>query len=207
MKIRQDPILDETLEIEKTYTKLGENLVSAAHSGDLDKVKALLELKPNLDHPEKYYGSTALIFAARGGYSEIVKILLEHGATIDQANFEGYNPLIDAAWLGRLEVVKILLAWSADVNHASNNGDTALICANRYRHAEVVSIIEQHIKQMEKQIFDGIDGMNEKKEIYSIFPSDIKEIVVDYLTNKGFFKTQDKNQSLSQEGQKLAKKL
>ena len=40
-----------------------------------------------------YLGRTSLIYAAWVGYTEIVKILLEHGADVNTKDYEGQLPL------------------------------------------------------------------------------------------------------------------
>lgn len=45
----------------------------------------------------------------RIGYPEIVKLLLKHGADVDNQNKIGRSPMIEAALWGRLDNVKILL--------------------------------------------------------------------------------------------------
>ena len=59
---------------------------------------------------------TPLHMAAKGGQSEIVKLLLESGADANAAQESGGTPLLYAAEAGHQEIVKLLLDAGANVN-------------------------------------------------------------------------------------------
>lgn len=50
-----------------------------------------------------------LLLAAWRGHSELVKLLLHHGADINEVNSMDYNPLMQAAREGHIEIVVLLL--------------------------------------------------------------------------------------------------
>ncbi len=52
---------------------------------------------------------TALTFAAAGGYEDLVKLLLDRGATLEHRDKKGFSPLILAATAGHAKVVERLL--------------------------------------------------------------------------------------------------
>jgi ankyrin repeat protein len=72
-------------------------------------------------------GMTPLMFAAREGYIEAAKALIEAGADVNQAR-EGdrTTPLLMAAINGHFDIGKYLLERGADPNLAAENGATAL---------------------------------------------------------------------------------
>ncbi len=77
-------------------------------------------------------GDLPLVRAARNGNLEIVKLLVEHGATIDIGKERGERTaLIEAAGQGHVDVVKFLLEKGADVN-ARGNGLTPLLLASAW---------------------------------------------------------------------------
>lgn len=61
-------------------------------------------------------GTTALFFAAQGGFIDITKILLKAGATVDVASVDGGTALFVACQGGHANIVKELLTAGANVN-------------------------------------------------------------------------------------------
>jgi len=59
-------------------------------------------------------GKSALSLAACEKYSNVVKLLLDHGAKPDHQNNDGRTPLMEAAFWGRIENVNYLLEHGAD---------------------------------------------------------------------------------------------
>lgn len=55
-----------------SYAGNGDDLVEAAHTGNLSKVRALLKKETDVDH-ENSVGATALIIASREGHEVIVQ--------------------------------------------------------------------------------------------------------------------------------------
>src|SRR5215510_14218040 len=89
-------------------------LIRAVADSDLEAVRLLLDrgADPNL----WLGGNLLLVKAAELGHEEIVSLLLDRGATIDQIVPVWQNALIQASGKGHLEVVKLLVARGADVN-------------------------------------------------------------------------------------------
>lgn len=68
----------------------GERLVSAARDGDLVEARMLLDFNPCLARYSTFGGlNSPLHFAAAKGHSEIVTLLLEHGADVNSRNYCG----------------------------------------------------------------------------------------------------------------------
>ena len=59
---------------------------------------------------------TALLFAARDGQSEAVKLLLDSGADIDQVSGDGSTALVLAALNGEFDIAMLLIERGADPN-------------------------------------------------------------------------------------------
>lgn len=94
----------------------GDELRHAATTGDVAKVKELLDkgVDANAANP---YGGTALVYACDKGYPEIVKLLLEHGADPNfRNNFYGYPAIGWAAQKGNVEIAKLLLDKGAEAD-------------------------------------------------------------------------------------------
>lgn len=70
-------------------------------------------------------GSTPLSMAAKSGFTDVMTILLDHGAEI--RGFRGSAvPLLDAARRGQTEAVSLLLERGGDIHGKSSAGRTAL---------------------------------------------------------------------------------
>lgn len=61
-------------------------------------------------------GTTALFFAAQGGFLDITKILLKNGAMVDCPSVDGGTALFIACQGGYVNIVKELLNAGANVN-------------------------------------------------------------------------------------------
>jgi ankyrin repeat protein len=110
------------------------DLCTAAHIGDLARVRELLDQDPSLaNRPSEYVtyyacSGTALRNAAAAGHLEIVKLLLERGADPNLPE-EGIAPrghaLYSAATNGHLEIAKLLLEHGAHPNvEVESSADT-----------------------------------------------------------------------------------
>ncbi|KAK7312514.1 hypothetical protein VNO77_36423 [Canavalia gladiata] len=112
----------------------------AAKQGDLDVLKILMEVHPELSMTVDPSNTTALHTAATQGHTEIVKFLLEAGsglATIARSN--GKTPLHSAARNGHVEVVKVLIGKEPAVTtRTDKKGQTALHMAVKGQNLEVV---------------------------------------------------------------------
>jgi ankyrin repeat protein len=117
-------------------------LTMAAKEGRWDVVQELLNTA-NIDVRlnEKGFGTTALIFAAASGNTEICKQLLEKGADINRTNGENETALMIASKEGRLSTVKLLLTYGDTALNIqqSKTRATALILATEINHTEIVS--------------------------------------------------------------------
>ena len=67
-----------------------------------------------------YDGRTALHVAACEGHLEVVKYLLEHGASVHLRDRFGHSPLDDAVRFGHEEVVEILVNTGAHLSMPSS---------------------------------------------------------------------------------------
>ncbi|KAF3163644.1 hypothetical protein TWF225_002027 [Orbilia oligospora] len=120
---------------------LGTALQGACEAGQDDVVAFLLKhgADPNVGAgPE----TCPIIAACRRGEAEILKLLIDAGATIDR--FGGpdmSSPLINAAGSLYKDSVERLLNAGADINLADQDGDTALIVAANVGDAELVAFL------------------------------------------------------------------
>jgi hypothetical protein len=81
-------------------------------------------------------GLTPLVYAAREGCLECVRILVDAGAAVNQKTLYGWTPLLTATQNRHYELGAYLLAHGADVNLANNGGWSPLYLATDNRNIE-----------------------------------------------------------------------
>ncbi|MYC76044.1 hypothetical protein F4X10_09820 [Candidatus Poribacteria bacterium] len=116
--------VDAPLEEANTFSP--QRLSGAAFAGDVAAMKQALTdgADPNTKDPQS--GNTLLAVAALMGHTEIVTLLLEHGADVNARSRDDGTALHTAAFFGRTETVKLLLEKGADTTLRNNMGGTAM---------------------------------------------------------------------------------
>lgn len=129
-------------------------LRGAVHYQRGDIVKLLLAHGANADARPQHVLSgepyttgwpTPLRLAAMKGYTEIVAILLAHGATVNASGPSGRTPLHWAALKGHLDIVHLLLEHGADISICDELGNTAIDWARERRQMDVLMCLEGHV--------------------------------------------------------------
>eukprot|EP00850_Spirogloea_muscicola_P004849 SM000021S06482 [mRNA] locus=s21:522174:524770:- [translate_table: standard] len=93
-----------------------ERLVAVARDGDALDLQAMLAAKPALAKYTAFGGSNSpLLQAAAKGHVEVVRLLLKHGAKVNQCNQWGQTALMHACRQGFPDIVRLLLAAGSDV--------------------------------------------------------------------------------------------
>jgi ankyrin repeat protein len=119
-------------------------------------------------------GPTPLHYAVSYGHSEVVKLLLEHGANPNAAAVvgqPGVTSLMIAAGRGETEIVSLLLKQKADPNLLDAEGNTALWNAIHARKVDVVKLLLANGANPDQPNFDGYPplvlaiGMLQDKDI------------------------------------------
>src|SRR3990167_6892494 len=82
-----------------------------------------------------------LHLAAKCGNKNIVQMLIDNKANINQAENNGVTPLFIAAHNGHKDIAKMLIDNGADINQAKNNGVTPLWIAAQNRHKDIVKML------------------------------------------------------------------
>ncbi len=111
-------------------------LSKAAHNGDFEAVRLLLEKDTDVNH--KHW---ALNIASSEGHYNIVKLLLEKGTDVNSKFDNGQTPLHTASFYGQYNIVKLLIENGADVNAKNKYGGTPLIEAAGRGHYGVAKLI------------------------------------------------------------------
>ena len=106
---------------------------------------------------EGYERGTALLDACLRGRLDVVRLLLELGADIDDSN---HNSLIEAYLFRRINVVKLLISYGADVNARNHNGHTSLGRACMYDFDDVAAVLLDHGADVYLLIPQGLNKLN-----------------------------------------------
>ena len=112
---------------------------------DFKLVKYFVEIKPkNVNAVITEAGSKPLHIAVSSGATDIVKFLLQNGATVNGSNNYGFTPLHYADNEDRIEIAKILLQNGANVNASNNYGLTPLHYVYHDNEMEIAKILVQN---------------------------------------------------------------
>jgi ankyrin repeat protein len=114
-------------------------LMACSRSGDITRVRWLLDRSADVNAADTGDGWTSLVLASFNGRLEVVRELLGRGANVEAAMTIGWTPLMWACEKGHLEIVRELLEQGANVNAAlTSNCRTSLMSACQSGHLEIV---------------------------------------------------------------------
>ena len=94
------------------------------------------------------WGGNALVKAADGGHTEIVKMLLDARVGIDVERFRGPDALFNAVNRGHSDIVKMLLAVEVSPFFSGRHGDTPLMVAAKNGFIDIVRLLVPHGKTL-----------------------------------------------------------
>ncbi|NXJ85387.1 ASB3 protein, partial [Trogon melanurus] len=127
----------------KTFEGLCALHLSARH-GSLEGVRVLLEagVDPNEITTE---GTTPLFLAVENRHADIVKFLLQHGASVEGSHsWSGWNSLHQASFQGCTEIMEVLLEKGASKECQDDFGITPLFVAAQYGKLESLRLLVSH---------------------------------------------------------------
>lgn len=142
----------------------GDELRRAASTGDLEKVKKLLDAGVDVNAANRY-GGTALAFASDKGHAAVVDLLLERGANVNvQDTFYGSTPIAWAVRHGHAGIVRSLLAKGA------KGGPAALILAAGEGQGSVVTVLLEVDKPGPEALTDALEvaTQSQKPEVVAL---------------------------------------
>jgi uncharacterized protein len=124
-------------------------LMNCARTGATVAVSALLDAGADANVAESNMGQTPLMWAAEGGHSEIVQLLIDHGADVTKTTRAsadklpntcricawkpspgGFTALMYAARSGDVQTARLLLEAGADINKSTAEHGNALVIAS-----------------------------------------------------------------------------
>jgi ankyrin repeat protein len=143
---------------------LDNRLIDAIKNGNLAEVKNLIQRGVSFDIFDIFnffihcsrHSYTLIEWAAKNGYIEIFKLLLEKGANIHQQNHSWHTSLILAAENGHIKIVKLLLKRdNVCVNYTYWYGNTALMEAAAKGRIEIVKLLLEKGADVNKADYYG----------------------------------------------------
>lgn len=115
--------------------------VDAVRENRIDDVRELLSDGADVNAQDMFGGNTGLHWAARQGWSEMARLLLDNGANPNARNDDNQTPLHWAAAEGRKQLLVTLIAHGAAVNAIDRAGWTPLQWAEAQGHEEIARIL------------------------------------------------------------------
>lgn len=127
-------------------------MLKAVIENDIANVKKLLNKDRDLANATEQ-GMTALHIAANLGSDEIVRLLVENGAKLNELDSDGDTPLI--AGMKHEAVAKYLIMKGCDVSISNNNGQTAGHKAALFGHAQILRLLIERKADMNASDTEG----------------------------------------------------
>lgn len=120
-----------------------DNFINACRSGDLERVKRLIEGGIDVNLRSHKGGRTGLMLAARKNHREVVEFLLASGSDVNLVGGRsGKTALIRAAELGNIEITRMLADHGSNLDIRSKiSGKTALMNSAEYGFLEIAGYL------------------------------------------------------------------
>ena len=128
----------------KRLRSLDSALRDAATRGDVDTLRALLDAECDTTEIDSldWVGKAPLMYAAQGGHTECVRLLLEHGADVNKPSASRSTAAHYAAERGHKETLLALLDdVGCDVDARGSWGMTPLMWAAQEGHTECTQLL------------------------------------------------------------------
>jgi ankyrin repeat protein len=118
-------------------------MMDVIHLPSKDMAELLLAKGAEVNSKDKC-GRTPLHLAAESADADIVKLLLDKGAKVDEKDDEsGFTPLHHAARFGKIDVAELLIARGADINTKDKQGHTPLQVAVNHDYKVVELLLNK----------------------------------------------------------------
>ena len=151
---------------------LNKQLMMAIKDGNSNAVTRVIGMGANVNETDAD-GALPLTVAARHGQTEIVKLLLQNGASVTAVNtLTGSTALINAAGSGNVETIKALLEAGSDINARNDKGKSAIDIAFDLGNPAAFHYLRQHGATLDAQSL--ITKENMRLAIVSNKPGTVK---------------------------------
>ena len=138
------------------------DIFDAAATGQLERLRTLLDDDATLANAEASDGARPLHLACFFGQTEAARLLLDSGADVSVAvaAFGGVFPIHSAAASRSAEIVKMLLEAGADPNTKQQGGWTALHAAVTHNDCPTTQTLLQHGADPMVKTDDGVTSID-----------------------------------------------
>ena len=117
-------------------------LIDACRHGRRDAVVSFIADGASVHEPKTDgSGATPLWISAQEGHTELVSMLLQHGAAVNDVDKEGVAPLLMASQNGHTKTASVLIAAGAVVNHVDGEGVSPLHVACQNGHTQTARML------------------------------------------------------------------
>jgi len=119
------------------------NIFDASSTGDIHRIRQLLESGENIQSKDEY-GNTPLMYALRNHKHESAIFLVDNGANLNDKNNSNTTILMLASLFNNIEIVKKIMNLDVDLNEQDNNGYTALMYACHDDKIKIAQLLVDH---------------------------------------------------------------
>ncbi|XP_040895359.1 cyclin-dependent kinase 4 inhibitor C isoform X2 [Toxotes jaculatrix] len=142
------PLLENGVDVNglNTYNRTALQVVML---GNTAVAEALLQKGANPNVRDPVCELTVIHDAARDGFADTVRVLIDHGADANLVDWKGNLPLHLAASKGHLEVVQLLIGRTADPRMTNNQGFTARALAQEWK--DTAKYIDEYLRLEEEE--------------------------------------------------------
>lgn len=146
-------------------------LYQAMATGDVAKVKAMLDANPKLlTEKDPSTGGTLLHTAVVIFNMDIMKLIISKGADINAGDQSGITPLHMAVITGNVEASKLLLDKGADPNKKDGSGRTPTHYAQISANAEILNLLVQRGGKIDPELDAAIKSAQDDSEDDAVVP-------------------------------------
>ena len=131
------------------------NIFDVTAMDDLERVKSLLKIHPELASSKGEWGITPLHLAAEDDCKDVAELLLANKADVNAKDQGAMTPLHWAAMKGNSGVAECLLAHQADLNAKDKDGRTPLHWAAQEGRADLVTLLLAHNADLDAKEKEG----------------------------------------------------
>ncbi|CDS37799.1 ankyrin domain repeat containing protein [Echinococcus multilocularis] len=136
-------------------------LMEATSNGHIEVARCLIEHGANINTHSTEFKESALTLASYKGHAEMVKFLLDAGASHEHRTDEMHTALMEAAMEGHVEVARLLLDHGANVNIPQDSFESPLTLAACGGHTELVHLLIGYEADIEEVNDEGYTPLME----------------------------------------------